>query len=79
MFLKKLKGSLAAVLKLSSYPPALQKSDWLTPAANPSGSCSSHLILPDQAVSLQRLPPAQTDLLFVAAAQDRIHRDGSWN
>lgn len=38
-----------------------------------------HLIFPDEAVGLQRLLPAQTDLLLVAAAQDGVYRNSPGN
>lgn len=38
-----------------------------------------HLVLADEAVGVQRLPPAQSDLLLVAAAEDGVHRDSAGN
>lgn len=39
----------------------------------------SNLVLADEAVGLQRFPPAQTDLLLIAPALDGFHRNGSGN
>lgn len=45
-----------------------------------TGTCRlTYLILPDETVGLQRFPPAQTDLLLIAAAQDGLHRDSTRN
>lgn len=42
-------------------------------------SMNIYLVLSNEAVRLQRLSPAQADLLLVTAAKDRIHRNGSRN
>lgn len=40
---------------------------------------SVYLVLSNEAVRLQRFPPAQTDLLLVAAADDRLHGNRTRN